>query len=63
MSVQDLFDNATHLWLYEIVVDADDEGLISKTRTQMIKSMLLSNLSPEIKKGVVPKDLKFRRRF
>lgn len=58
MSVQEFFDRATHLSLSALVVDGADENLINKTRTEMLKSMLLNNLSPEIKKGVVAKDPK-----
>lgn len=58
MSVQEFFDKAKHLSLSALVVDGGDAQVVQNTRTEMLKSMLLSNLSPEIKKGVVAKDPK-----
>lgn len=56
MSVQEFFDKATHLSLSALVVNGGDDTIINRTRTEMLKTMLLNNLSPEIKKGVIARD-------
>lgn len=58
MSVQEFYDKAKHLSLSALIVDGGDQQVVDQTRKEMLKSMLINNLSPEIKKGVVAKDPK-----
>lgn len=58
MSVQEFFDQASDLSLNALVIDGIQQDIADKSRQALLHSMLLSNLLPEIRKGVISKDPK-----
>lgn len=58
MLVQDFYDRASDLSFSALVVDGLDDAVAEKSRKAMLFNMLLGNLRPELKKGVITKDPK-----
>lgn len=58
MAVQDFYDRASDLSLKALVIDGISDAIVQKSRDAMLHSMLLGNLAPEIRKGVISKDPK-----
>lgn len=58
MSVQDFFDRLCEFASHALTVDGIDPVVAEKSRKAMLHCILLSNLAPEIRKGVISKDPK-----
>lgn len=56
MKVRDFFDRATELSATALSGDGCAEAIVKSSQKAMVKTMLLSNLTPEIRKGLVAKD-------
>lgn len=58
MSVQDFYDRAFDLSIKALCVEGLEANVVSQSRTALLHSMLLGNLAPEIRKGVITKNPK-----
>lgn len=56
MKVRDFYDKANELSATALSVEGCADAVVQSSQKAMLKSMLLSNLAPEIRKGVVAKD-------
>lgn len=56
--VQDFYDRACDLALNALVVEGVDGKIADESRKALLHSMLLNNLAPEIRKGVIVRDPK-----
>lgn len=55
MSVQDFYDRAYDMSLKALMIEGLEAEVVEKNRNAILHSMLLGNLSPEIRKGVITK--------
>lgn len=56
MKVRDFYDRATELSANALSIEGCSADVVKSSQKAMLKTMLLSNLAPEIRKGVVAKD-------
>lgn len=56
MPVQEFYDRISELASQALVVDGMDRAVAAKSRNAMLHCIMLSNLAPEIRKGVITKD-------
>lgn len=53
MGIQEFFDRASNLSLKDLVIEGIESDVAIKSRQALLHSTLLSNLIPEIRKGVI----------
>lgn len=58
MTVQDFYDRACDLSLNSLVIEGIQDDVVEKSRKALLHSVLLNNLSPEIRKGVIARNPK-----
>lgn len=58
MSVQEFYDKMSDMSMHTLVVDGVDPAVAEDSRKALLHCILLSNLAPEIRKGVITKDPK-----
>ena len=54
--VQEFYDEANRLSQSALATEGVDKTVLENSRKELLKSMLLQNLSPEIRRGVITKD-------